>query len=327
MVRGIELAGEIRVCGSWCTVNEIMQAVPKNGEVFTAEVALQEPGRFWRVPARVKLHIAASKLKRLIPTLPGVIQLPFGSWWLSRGSALDECLLQGSFEPAETAFLQRYLHSGMTILDIGAHHGYYTLLASKAVGANGQIIAFEPSPKERIRLGEHLRLNECQNVRVEPSALEATEEKRELYLVQGAEDYCNSLRPPVVEAGTTTITVQTTTLDSFLNFQRIDNVDFIKMDVEGAELNVLRGAKELLGKRPRPVWLVELFDIRTAPWGYAARQVVQLLAERAYRWYEIQVDGNLTPIEANRDVYDANLVAVPPEREHEVLTRVRAERA
>jgi FkbM family methyltransferase len=308
-------------------VNETVQAMSKTGGVFTMEVALQEPSRFWRVPARVKFHIAASKLKRFIPTLPGVIQLPFGSWWLSHGSALDECLLQGSFELAETAFLQKYLHGGMTILDIGAHHGYYTLLASKAVGGNGRIIAFEPSPKERGRLGEHLRLNNCENVRVEPFALEATEEKRELYLVEGAEDYCNSLRPPVVHAGTTTITVQTTTLDRFLGAEQIDKVDFIKMDVEGAELNVLKGAGELLAKSPRPVWLIELFDMRTAPWGYAAREVVQLLAKRGYRWYEIQLDGSLTPVEADRDVYDANLVAVPPEREREVLARATAERA
>lgn len=308
-------------------MNETMQAMSKSGDAFTVEVALQEPGRFWRAPSRVKFHIAASKFRRLIPTLPGVIQLPFGSWWLSHGSALDECLLQGEFEPAETVFLRRYLHDGMTLLDIGAHHGYYTLLASKAVGPNGRIIAFEPSPKERIRLREHLRLNDCENVRVEPFALEATEEKRDLYLVEGAEDYCNSLRPPVVNASTTTITVQTTTLDKFLSTVHIDRIDFIKMDVEGAELSVLKGAEKLLARSARPVWLVELFDMRTAPWGYAAREVVQLLAKRGYRWYEIHLDGSLTPVAANREVYDANLVAVPPEHEQEVLTRVTAERA
>jgi FkbM family methyltransferase len=334
MVRSVEFASKIldgeHAVGRdriGCAVNELMQEMSKTGDVFTADVALQEPSGFWRAPSRVKLHIAASKFRRLIPSLPGVIQLPFGSWWLSHGSALDECLLREIFEPAETAFLRKYLRSGMTVLDIGAHHGYYTLLASRAVGSNGRIIAFEPSPKERIRLGEHLRLNNCENVHVEPYALEATKEKRDLYLVEGAEDYCNSLCPPVVNARTTTITVETTTLDSFLSTQPINEIDFIKMDVEGAELSVLKGAEELLAKSPRPVWLVELFDMRAAPWGYAAREVVQLLAKRGYRWYGIREDGTLTSVEANRDVYDANLVAVPPEREQEVRTRVKAERA
>lgn len=308
-------------------MNESMREMSNSGSVFASEISRQEPDGFWRAPSRVKIHIAASKFRRIIPSLPSVIQLPFGSWWLSHGSALDECLLREDFEPAETAFLRKYLQSGMTVLDIGAHHGYYTLLASRAIGSNGRIIAFEPSPKERIRLEEHLRLNACDNVRVEPFALEATEVKRDLYLVEGAEDYCNSLRPPVVNARTTTITVQTTTLDKFLSTQTIGEVDFIKMDVEGAELSVLNGAEGLLAKSPRPVWLVELFNMRTAPWGYAAKEVVQLLAKRGYRWYGIQLDGTLTSVEANREVYDANLVAVPPEREQEVLTRVKAERA
>ncbi len=281
---------------------------------------------FSQAPARVKLHIVASKFRRLFHTLPGVIQLPFGSWWLLRGSALDESLLTGNFELAETAFLQRYLHSGMTILDVGAHHGYYALLASRAVGAGGKVIAFEPSPKERVRLQQHLQLNGCVNVQIESFALEAVEDEKVLYLVDGAEDYCNSLRPPVVNAETTTINVKTTTLDKFLHNHGIDKVDFIKMDVEGAELNALSGAKEILAKRPRPVLLVELYDMRTAPWGYAAREVVQLLAKQGYSWYEIRLDGTLASVEADRDVYDANLVAIPPERKQDVFKRVAEER-
>ena len=303
-----------------------MQAIPKSGGVFPARVAPSESYPFWQVPARVQFYIFAGKFRRLLRTLPRVIQLPFGSWWLAYGNALDESLMTGKFEPAETEFLRRYLHSGMTVLDVGAHHGYYALLASCAVGANGKVIAFEPSPKERVRLGRHLRLNGCRNVSVESFALEAVEEEKELFLVDGDEDYCNSLRPPVVNAGTTTIKVKTTTLDKFLHRKAIDRVDFIKMDVEGAELNVLKGANEIFTKMPRPVLLVELYDMRTAPWGYAAREVVQLLAKLGYRWYEIHLDGSLARVEAHLEVYDANLVAVPPEREDDVLKRFSAER-
>lgn len=303
-----------------------VQAIANGGSVFPSRVALQGIRGLGQAPARVKFHIFASKFRRFFRTLPAVIQLPFGSWWLVRGSALDESLLTGNFETAETEFLRRYLDKGMTILDVGAHHGYYTLLASRATGSDGKVIAFEPSPKERVRLREHLELNGCSNVGVESFALEAVEDEKELFLVDGAEDYCNSLRPPVVNAGTTTIKVKTTTLDKFLRRKAIDRVDFIKMDVEGAELSVLKGAVELFTRAPRPVLLVELYDIRTAPWGYAAREVVQLLAKGGYRWYEIHLDGSLAFVEADRDVYDANLVAIPPERETDVLKRVNAER-
>jgi len=302
--------------------------IAKDGAAFSARLALQGIRGSSKAPARVKFHIVASKFRRLFHTLPGVIRLPFGSWWLVRGSALDETLMDGRFEPAETAFLRRYLESGMTILDVGAHHGYYSLLASRAVGLGGKIIAFEPSPRERLRLQEHLQLNNCTNVQVEAFALEAVEDEKELFLVNGAEDYCNSLRPPAVNAGTTTIKVNTTTLDRFLHRHNIDTVDFIKMDVEGAELNVLNGAKKLLTRKQRPVLLVELYDMRTAPWGYAAKEVVQLLAECGYLWYEIRLDGSLAFVKATHERFDddANLVAIPPERERYVHEKVAAGR-
>lgn len=307
-------------------MSEQVQAISKGGGVFPARVAPSEGHHFWQVPVRVQFYIFAGKFRRFFRTVPRVIQLPFGSWWLAYGNALDESLLTGKFEPAETEFLMRYLHSGMTVLDVGAHHGYYALLASRSIGASGKVIAFEPSPKERVRLRQHLQLNGCSNVSVESFALEEVEEEKELFLVDGTEDYCNSLRPPVVNAGTTTIKVKTTTLDKFLRRKVIDRVDFIKMDVEGAELNVLKGAQELFTKTPRPVLLVELYDMRTAPWGYAAREVVQLLAKLGYRWYEIHLNGSVASVETDRDVYDANLVAIPPEREEDVLIRVNAER-
>jgi FkbM family methyltransferase len=56
-------------------------------------------------------------------------------------------------------------------LDIGAHHGLYTLLASRRVGRRGMVVAFEPSPRERRRLAKHLRVNRCANVEVEACAV------------------------------------------------------------------------------------------------------------------------------------------------------------
>jgi FkbM family methyltransferase len=63
--------------------------------------------------------------------------------------------------------VERFLKPNMTVLDIGTHHGFYSLLASYKVGATGQVIAFEPSPRERRRLLWHLRLNRKKNVLVE----------------------------------------------------------------------------------------------------------------------------------------------------------------
>jgi hypothetical protein len=90
-------------------------------------------------------------------------------------------------------------------------------------------------------------------------------------------------------------------------------VDFAKLDVEGAELDVLKGALRLLNTVPRPVLLVEVYDIRTQPWGYQAREIVGFLEELGYRWFELLNSGSIRPVAATLQVYDANLVAVPRE--------------
>jgi len=246
-----------------------------------------------------------------------------GGKWALEESALDAQLRSGAFERAETHFVERILRPGMTALDIGAHHGYYTLLASMLVGSQGRVIAFEPSPRERIRLERHLRLNKCVNVSVEQKALGSKPGEADLFMVEGAEDYCNSLRPPVVDARSRKIRVLVETLDQFLASNHIGSIDFVKLDVEGAELDVLKGASGLLRGLPRPVFMIEVYDIRTQPWGYAARDIVRFLTERNFEWFSLEESGKPTPVDSASYSFDANLVAVPAERMHSFSESVK----
>jgi len=66
--------------------------------------------------------------------MPIPLRLPFGAWWLAQKSALDDDLIHDGFEEAEIAFVEMLLQPGMTVVDAGANHGLYTLLASKRVG-------------------------------------------------------------------------------------------------------------------------------------------------------------------------------------------------
>src|SRR5258708_10712335 len=131
-------------------------------------------GRIWRFlrrPWRAQYISLAYKARRVFPEMPMPLRLPFGAWWLAQKSALDDELIHEGFEDAEVAFVNRLLRPGMTVLDAGAHHGLYTLLASKRVGRRGRVIAFEPSPRERKRLRRHLWANRCKNVAVQSCAL------------------------------------------------------------------------------------------------------------------------------------------------------------
>jgi hypothetical protein len=91
-------------------------------------------------------------------------------------------------------------------------------------------------------------------------------------------------------------------------------VDFIKLDVEGSELSLLRGVCALLRSEWRPAILAEVQDIRTEPWGYAAREIVGYLKNARYRWFGIMPDGSLRSVSTEERWYDANLVALPEER-------------
>jgi FkbM family methyltransferase len=242
---------------------------------------------------------------------PNAFRLWFGCYWLPEGSALDYALSSGGFEVSECRLVSRLLGSGMTVVDVGAHHGLYSLLLSKRVGPRGRVFAFEPSPRERARLEKHLRANRCRNVSVHPFALGSKSGSGDLFLVDGAEDYCNSLRPPAVSAATGKIRIEVTSLDEFLEHADVHHVDFLKLDVEGAELDVLKGARRTLGVNPKPILLVEVFDLRTQAWGYKANEIVRFLYRAGYEWLRISGDETLEPVSPDLDVYDANLLAVP----------------
>lgn len=239
---------------------------------------------------------------------------------------MDELLLwHGGYwqEGPQLRFLDWYLKPGMTVLDVGAHHGLYTLLASKRVGWRGRVIAFEPSPRERRRLRQHVWLNLCVNTKVEEYALgEATSVAQFFVVEDHAQDWCNSLRPPLVQAATRTISVKVLPLDHYIETHSVGHVDLIKLDVEGAELSALRGATGAL-QRYSPVLMVEVEDKRTKPWGYAAREIVTTLDRLGYEWFEPQADGDLRQIPPERGGFEANLIAIPKGRLEESFSRIR----
>lgn len=266
---------------------------------------------FARKPWRSRFRSFAFRWLQIIP-LP--LRLPFGAWWLLRNDQISASLLQDTFENAEYAFVEKFLQPGMTVLDIGANQGFYTLLSSRKVGTHGKVYAFEPSPRELRRLKLHLWLNRCKNVQVSALALGAAHGSAELHVVLGTESGCNSLRTPDVSQPTRLVPVPVERLDDVLKAREIVTVDFVKLDVEGAELSVLQGARELLQRSPRPVILAEVQDLRTKPWGYRARDIVSYLSELGLHWFELKPGGQLEKLSLNRESYDGNFVAIPQER-------------
>jgi FkbM family methyltransferase len=231
---------------------------------------------------------------RLLPGVPLPLRIAPGFWWIARRDAISDNLFSGTFEAAGRAFLTSLLEPGMTVLDVGAHGGIYTMTAARIVGPLGRVVAFEPSARERSRLAAHLRLNGITNVTVEPVAVGADDGEVDLFVVEGHETGCNSLRQPHGER-VRALRVPMCRLDTYVERHAIDRVDFIKMDIEGGERDALRGAAHLFA-RYRPVVLCEIEPARIAPWGYDPREILALLEASGYEWFTLDAEGGLSPL-------------------------------
>ncbi len=206
------------------------------------------------------------------------------------------------------------LKPGMVFLDIGAHHGIFSVVAAKRMAGEGQVIAFEPSPREHRRLNLHFRWNGLRCARAEQIAVGSDCGESPFFEVVEGDATRGGLRPPESGDAVVGIPVKTISLDQYVSEQRLPRVDFIKLDVEGGELEVIQGAIKILTEH-RPVVLCEVLDAATRPWGYAARQIILSLQAHGFNWYELNSDGSPVP-HAIRDEYPQvrNYLAVPREK-------------
>lgn len=251
--------------------------------------------------------------KHLAPDMPLQSRTRWGATWLAYDDFLGAHTFCGTgFEDNEQQFLLNYLKTGMTVIDIGAHHGFYTLLASQKVGTSGKVISFEPSPRELAKLKAHLSLNNCKNVEVQELALGAEEGKVNMFVCIDHSGL-NSLRLPNAETKVTEVEIKQIKLDDYLKNEQIKKVDFVKMDVEGGELSVLKGADKILLDELRPLIIYEIQDIRTTPWGYKAVELYQFLKDHKYKSFNVTENGRLVAC-PDKQKFDDNLLAVPEEK-------------
>jgi FkbM family methyltransferase len=165
----------------------------------------------------------------------------------------------GAFEREESAYLRSCIQSTDKCVDAGANVGYYTLMLA-GLAERGEVHAFEPVPLNYHILQCNLILNGVRNVIINRCALADSDDERDFNVAQDSaySSLTDTGRMPV----TARIRVRTETLDRYCTDHRIDKIDFLKVDVEGGEECVLRGAANLLsepGRRPRLV-LLELFQ-------------------------------------------------------------------
>ncbi len=225
-----------------------------------------------------------------------------------------ECeMLSGRYDPCATRVIERYVNPGDCAIDIGANVGALTLLMARrvscggsgvCVGDGGCVLAFEPGPPIHARLERNIQLNpsirDC--VRLFPVGLSDMRG-----VLHWREDTGNRGNGSLMnESG---VDVEVDTLDHVLSESGVRAVSFIKIDVEGMELDVLRGAVETL-KRARPVVYFETLSPFRNRRGYDAFAAIQkLFADLDYGLYDMTSSSRL--VRVTSDTLPANTLALP----------------
>jgi FkbM family methyltransferase len=175
--------------------------------------------------------------------------------WLHLNPRTGKTYLDGVGEPEVQAALEQHLRPGMIFYDIGANIGFFSLLAARLVGKEGRVVAFEADPEIAARLCEHVARNEFGWITVEEKAVWS--EPRTVFFARTDPTTSpdRGLGHVVAAGGSDTIQVSAESLDDYSWTQPLP--DFLKCDVEGAEVEVFRGASRLL-KEKRPGIICEM---------------------------------------------------------------------
>jgi FkbM family methyltransferase len=224
---------------------------------LTVSVVNRVPGPF-AAPFRsggLLARTAAPVLERLLPTELTEVLVRSGP---GRGLRLqidarhEKYYWTGAYERAVQEAFEALLRPGDVVWDVGAHIGFFSLLASRLVGPNGSVHAFEPIPANRERLLASLELNRTRNVTVHDCVL--SDRSGDCILFPGSASTTWTLVEPGDGEG---IPIRSTTLDEFGSSGPPPTL--VKIDAERAEVDVLRGGLDLIAEH-RPKLLVEFHD-------------------------------------------------------------------
>jgi FkbM family methyltransferase len=197
-------------------------------------------------------------------------------------SAIGKHLFAGRFEPAEVGFFRAHLHPGSVVLDLGANAGLYTVIAARAVGPRGHVYAFEPGERALALLRRNIAINHLTNVTVIEAAVSDVTGTASFAVATDTAlgSLANTERDDQAIAGWQT--VKTIRLDDAVTQHDLEVVDFIKIDVEGAEKLAFAGAPRLLA-RPAPLTILfEAFETNAHAFGYTVRELLDLLREYGF---------------------------------------------
>lgn len=232
----------------------------------------------------------------------------------------------GTYEAGTIDVINGLLRPGDTFLDVGSNIGLMSLVASHAVGETGKVVAFEPQPDTYATLTRNMQLNQRTNVITVNEAIGAAAGEATIY--SNRQRTASASLIPLDDEITTVQQTRIETLPGFLQAHKISTVRMIKIDVEGWELEVLKGARSILAQPNGPALCVEYSHLHKNQGG-SLEEIYRLIRQvNNYTVYRLskgkEFPSRLMAINDESDLpYHDNLFCLLPSHVSELPTALR----
>ena len=238
---------------------------------------------------RGKFHLVFKGLGSLVRSWP-----QHASTVTKDGTSFRDCDLNqymyralfvyGAYEFDVDWMVHRVLRPGDTVIDAGACFGYHALSAGKRVAPGGRVYAVEPQPEMFAALTQNLSINALTNIEIDRIALSDHAETLKLHIFPDLDPGCTSIAT-LDRCDFETIECPAISMDDYIQRKGIGEVTLIKLDVEGSEMRVIKGARNLLSSGRPPLWILEVNQETSRACGYTPDDLLSLLKQYGYSFY------------------------------------------
>ncbi len=226
-------------------------------------------------------------------------------------SKFSDILVYEQFEINEQCFLKYFLKKNGIFIDMGSNIGLYSLIASKIIGRKGRVYSFEPTPETFLRLKQNVFLNKKKNISLYNIALSNISGRQEFSISHDGYDAWNSFSKPSGGKVIEKILVNSITFDDFIYQNNLKGIDLIKIDVEGWEINVLKGGQNYFNKSTSAAIIIEFTDINLQGAGFSSKELYNLLLSFGYQLFTFNCSKKSLTRDALRAEYPySNLIAL-----------------
>lgn len=187
------------------------------------------------------------------------------------------------YEPEVIEYIKMYVSQGMTVVDIGANNGFFTLIMAMLVGGTGRVICFEPNPYTFVKLNENLRINNYKNI---TPVQKAISDSSGIARISNLSD--SALNSCILNFEEESIETETMTLDDYFSNNNIGRCDLIKMDIEGSEHFALKGMMQTIRKNWHIQLIIEVHEQQLIHLGSNKKAFIMSLLKEGFDVYELK---------------------------------------